>query len=112
MIITVIIATNIRASQKWGAFLFVLLFAIVKDWKISNDQLLTTGKNCRLTVVNDGIFSEMCAFCEGKIADNLQREKRYNEVTERRKEEGRRSNCPNRRRKVGKLKAADGAPTM
>ena len=46
-----------------GAFLFALLFAIVKDWKISNDQLLTIGKNCRLTVVNDGIFSEMCALC-------------------------------------------------
>ena len=82
-----------------GAFLFVPLFAIVNNWKISNDQLLTTEKNYMMLVVNDGIFSLMCAFCEGKIADNLQREKRYNEVTERRKEEGRRSNCPNRRRK-------------
>ena len=54
-----------------GAFLLVLLFLIVNNLKISNDQLLTTGKNCRLTVVNDGIFSEICALCEEKIADNL-----------------------------------------
>ena len=54
-----------------GAFLFVPLFAIVKDCKILDAQLLTIGKNCRLTVVNDGIFSEMCALCEEKIVDNL-----------------------------------------
>lgn len=46
-----------------GAFLFALLFLIVNNWKILDAQLLTIGKNCRLTVVNDGIFSEMCALC-------------------------------------------------
>lgn len=54
-----------------GAFLFTLLFPIVKDWKISNTQLLTIGKNYKLLVVNDEMFSEMCALYEEKIADNL-----------------------------------------
>lgn len=45
-----------------GAFFVrATFFAIVKYWKKSNAQLLTIGKNCMFTVVNDGIFLEMCA---------------------------------------------------
>lgn len=39
-----------------GAFLFALLFVIVKDCKISDAQLLTIGKNYMPPVVNDYLF--------------------------------------------------------